>query len=103
VNKQQRLGFIVAVVIVGFMALFPPRKPAPQANTANFAASRSFLFSPNINRATRQLQLSDGSFKEVSTEYVEIDSGRLLAEALLVFTVFGLWCISTSSFKDRVE
>jgi hypothetical protein len=102
VNNYQRMGFILAVMILSLMALFPPRKPAPQANTANFAASRGFLFSPNINRATRRLEFSDGSSGE-STEYVEIDSGRLLAEALLVFTACGLWYMCTSSFKDRAE
>ena len=101
-NLQQRIGFIFTIAVLGIMALFPPRKPAPQANTANFSATRAFLFSANTNRTTRRLELSDGSSGE-STEYVEIDAGRLLAEALLVVTAFGLWYICTNSFKDRAE
>ena len=101
-NHSQKLLTIVACLILAAIALFPPRRPASHANTADFRPSRKLVFSPGIGTATRPLRSGNGEIVRdddgdavTSTEPVTIDGGRLLAEFMLVLAGFGLAVVSS--------
>jgi hypothetical protein len=99
-NQPRQIAILVGLGLMALLSLFPPRKPSPHARTANFVASRVFLFSPSINQAERQARSSDGVVVTLK-EAVEIDAGRLLAELALVVAACGIWCACSNRWKTQ--
>ena len=72
---------LVASVLLGAIALFPPRQQTNKAVPQS--VGRGFLFNPEFSSTT--IPTSNGGRVEI----YEINAGRLLAEALLIVAVAG--------------
>jgi hypothetical protein len=89
-------ALMVGLLVCVLCALFPPRRVFQGARLA----SRGFLFSPNVNVERGQPTYSetyiDGKSIGKSTTpyypstYVEIDTGRLLGEFIVIISVSGI-------------
>ena len=79
-RKHQSLQILfVAFLLIGIIALFPPRQSA-----GGFSEGRGILLDPSFSLVTTQTP--SGS----RTESYEINVGRLVAEALLIASVAGV-------------
>jgi hypothetical protein len=77
---------LIGLVLLWYIALFPPRRPQ-RVEQSHITVSRAFLFSNEfyLERA------ENGGIR------AEIDTGRMLAEIVLVVTFFGLLIASMPS------
>lgn len=84
---------MVGLAICALCALFPPRRTIPRAESA----PRGFLFDPKIQWVNE----TAGYGTTYSGAHVEIDTGRLMSECILAFSVCGF--ISLCFWRGHFE
>ena len=87
-NLASQKVILWSLLALSAVALFPPRQ---QSGTFPYSAGRGFLFNPDFSSVT--VPTSYGG----RVELYEINTGRLLAEALLITALTGFALISVWS------
>ncbi len=77
--KHARPILLLGIVLLWYIALFPPRRPQ-RVEQSHLSVSRAFLLSEEF-----YLERSD-----TASIRAEIDTGRMLAEIVMVVTSLGL-------------